>query len=112
MKKVIFAIISIVLVMTQGCTGNKCVKEKMIYKSKEDKVEPYLYNHAIKTFMYRNVTILKFETKDKKTIEFKTDATNQQYENLKAEEEYVVEYSGDEICSIDNNDIKEDNNER
>lgn len=109
MKKVIFAIISIALVIAQGCTGSKYVKEKMIYKSKEDKVEPYLYNSATKSFAYRNVTILKFETKDKKTIEFKTDA---KYENLKAGEEYVVEYNGDEICSIDNNYLKENNNER
>lgn len=103
MKKVILVIISIVLVMVQGCTGNKYVKEKMVYKSKEDKTEPYFFNSATKTFACRNVTILKFETKDKKTFEFKIDATNQQYENLKAGEEYVVEHNDDEICSIDNN---------
>ena len=103
MKKVIFAIISIVLVMTQGCTGNKYIKEKMIYKSKEDKVEPFFYNTMTRTFEYTNVTILKFETKDKKTIEFKIDTANQKYENLKSGEEYTVEYNGDEICSVDNN---------
>lgn len=110
MKKVILAIISIMLVITTGCTGNKC--EKLIYKSKEDKSEPYFFNSITKTFTYRNVTILKFETKDKKTIELKTDAANQQCENLKAGEEYLVEYNGDDICNIDNGSAKQDDNER
>lgn len=109
MKKVILVIISIMLVIMTGCTGNKC--EKFIYKSKEDKVEPYFYNSMTRSFMYRNITVLKFETKDKKTIELKTDTTNQQCENLKAGEEYLVEYNGDDICNIDNRCAKQDENE-
>lgn len=83
----------------------------MIYKSKEDKLVPYLYMASTKMFLYRNVTILKFETKNKRTIELEIDSTNQQYsnilkneiDNLKDGEEYVVEYNGSEICSIDKN---------
>lgn len=113
MKKAILIIISIMLAIMIGCTentGNKC--EKLIYKSKEDKVEPYSYNAATKTFMYRSITVLKFETKDKKTIELKTDTTNQQYENLKTGEEYLVEYDDDCIYNIDNSCAKQDENER
>lgn len=108
MKKVILVIISIVLVMIPGCTLNECKKEKMIYKSKEEKAEPYLYNSAIKSFMFRKVIVLNFETNDEKTIEFEINTTNQQYSNLKVGEEYVVEYNSNEIISVDDRYIKED----